>query len=87
MARVVFGPGLRHLVGQTASTEVTANTLWDLLDTLQQRYPELQDLPGPDSQWPIAFFLNGRLLEDQDHQSIKLSGADQVLFFQPISGG
>ena len=90
MATVNFTYALRRFFPEITSQEVEANTVKDVLDILEQRFPGIRSYILDDQgrlREHVNIFLNGVLIADKLTQSDIVMRTDEVYIMQALSGG
>ena len=87
MTVVNIPAAMREVTGGARTVEVAGETVWDLIDAVDRRFPGLRDRLVEDGELRpgIAAFLDGE--EPGRKLGAKVGGAREVFFLLAIGGG
>ncbi len=90
MAKVKFTSALKRFFPDLTETEVTAETVSELVHEIEQKYPGIVEYILEEDgrlRKHVNIFVDSDLVRDRDKLSDSISGAREVIIFQALSGG
>ena len=90
MATVQFTSNLKRFYPELAKTKVTALTVANLLDEIEQQFPGLRNYIVDDQhrlRHHVNIFINNSMIKDRDSLSDPIAETDSVYIMQALSGG
>lgn len=90
MPTVKFTSALKRFFPKLTDTELSANNVSDVVQSLEKAYPGIEgyllDEQGA-LRKHVNIFVDGQLIEDRENLSDSIIHSKEILIFQALSGG
>lgn len=90
MPQVKFTAALKRFFPDLQPMQVSGATVADILTTLEAKFPGLRDYIVDEQgelRQHVNIFIGESLIEDRQQLSDRVGAADEIFFFQALSGG
>lgn len=90
MPKVNFTSALKRFYPNLDQQLITAQTVAQVLDELEVRYPGMKDYLLDERgilRKHVNIYIGEQLIEDKEKLQDKVSETDEILIFQALSGG